>query len=341
MKAIVIRRQGGPEELRLEEVADPVAQAGQAVIDVRAVSVNRLDIWLRAGQPGRVVNLPLTPGGDIAGVVRSVGPGVDPAWAGRRVAVYPGVATDDRAPRFAGDESFSRGFGVLSGGYAEQVAVPAACLVALPEAVSWTTAAAFPVTYTTAWHMLASRSGVGPGMTVLVHGAGAGVGAAAVQIARLFGARVIASAGSAAKRERAVAMGAEAAVDYGADGWVQDVLDLTGGKGVDVVVDHVGGQTLVRSLQALAVGGTLVNCGVTAGNVVELDFRTIYPRQLSIVGSMLGSKAEMVTALGCIARGELEPVIERVFPLAEAPAAHALMESRDLFGKIVLEVSRD
>ncbi len=341
MKAIVIREQGGPEQLRLEEVPDPVPGPGQAVVSVRAVSVNRLDIWLRAGQPGRVVQLPLTPGGDIAGVVRSVGPGTDPGWVGRRVVVYPGLATDDRAPRFAGDESFSRGFGVVSGGYAEQVAVPAACLVALPDSLDWVTAAAFPVTYTTAWHMLASRAKVGPGMTVLVHGAGAGVGAAAVQISRLFGARVLATAGSAAKRERARAMGAEAAIDYQRDGWVQDVLDHTSGRGVDVVIDHVGGQTLERSLQALAVGGTLVNCGVTAGNVVELDFRTIYPRQLAIMGSMLGSRAEMITAMECIARGELAPVIERVLPLAEAPAAHALMESRDLFGKIVLEVSSD
>lgn len=339
MKAIRIHEHGGVEVLRFDDVDDPTPGTDEVVVRVKATSLNHVDIWLREGRP---IELPHILGSDIAGEVASVGPGVSDEWQGKRVVVYPGLGTTSRHPRHPGDESFSLGFGIIGsscdGGYAEYVKVPAANLVVLPESIDWITGAAYPLTFTTAWHMLTARCKVEPGMDVMVHGAGGGVGHAALQIAKLHGARVIATAGSDKKVEKARELGVDVGVNYSTEDFVAAALEATDGRGVDIVVDHIGGKTLSDSLRALAVGGTVVNCGVTTGSDVTIDLRTLYPRQLSIVGSMMGSSAELRHLTQFIADGRLKPVISRVLPWTEVREAHRLMEKRDLFGKIVLEV---
>jgi len=339
MRAVPITTHGGPDVLTLRDVPEPTPSAGDAIVRVRACALNHLDLWQRRGI-ARVAQLPHIPGSDIAGEVVDGGPSGLPA--GTRVIVHPGLTCGRCAACFAGHDSLCDHYGVVGyqseGGYAELVAVPAANLVSIPDGVTFESAAAFPLTFLTAWHMLVSRANVRAGETVLVIAAGSGVGQAAVQIAKLHGARVIATAGDAQKLEASRALGADEAVDHYAAGLTEEVRRLTGGRGVDVVVEHVGEAVWDRVVRCLARGGRLVTCGATSGYHGAIDLRALFSRQLSLLGSYMGTRADLDAAWAAFGRGELVPIVDSVLPLADAAEAHRRLETHSQFGKIVLQI---
>jgi NADPH:quinone reductase-like Zn-dependent oxidoreductase len=342
MKAIVVREHGGPEVLRVQEVPTPEAGPGEARVRVKACGLNHIDLWLRKGQPPGAFHVPMIPGADVAGVVEAVGPGVDPAWVGRSVLLAPQVACGACPECLSGRQQFCDQWGILGemrdGGYAEYVVVPRANLFPLPGGLSFEQAACVPLTFLTAWHMLAARAQVRPGETVLIHAAGSGVSTAGIQIARLFGARVLATAGSPAKLEHARGLGAEAAINYREQDFAREVRALVGRAGVDVVFDHVGRDTFAPSLRLLKRGGRYVTCGTTSGNEVPLDLRYVFFRGLSILGSTMGTHGEVAEVFKLVDQGRLRPVLDSVFPLERASEAHARLEARQALGNVVLSV---
>lgn len=344
MRAIVLHKHGGPEVLQPAELPDPTAGPGQAVVEVRACALNRLDLWVRGGLPGVTVPLPHVLGSDVAGVVRSVGPGVDEAWVGREVVVAPGVSCGTCEQCLAGWDNLCPRYKILgettTGGYAEQVAVPAANLLAKPPELTMTDAAAVPLTFLTAWQMLAVRAQVAPGQTVLIHAVGSGVGVAGLQIARLHGARVIALASSDAKLRRARELGAEATIRSDGPGWEREVrqLPFVGKRGVDVVFEHTGALTWEASLRLCRRGGAVVTCGASSGHHAATDLRQVFFRQLQVLGSTMGRRATLFPILDLVARGALRPIVDRTFPLAQAADAHRYLDRREQFGKVVLTV---
>ncbi len=344
MKAIRYHEHGGPEVLRYEEVPRPVPGPGEVLVRVRACSVNHVDLRNRSAQGGGRIGLPRIPGADIAGEVAAWGEGVDArarGWeVGTAVLVHPAISCGRCPACLAGRENACPEIRVLGwhrdGGSAEFVAVPAAVILPFPQGLGFAEAAAFPLVFLTAWHMLVARARVQPGDTVLVLGASGGVGSAAVQIASLLGARVLAAVGDDAKAERVAALGAERVINYAREDVPAAVLEATGGWGVDVVVDHAGLATWATALACLARYGRLVNCGATTGTRIEFDLREFYRRQISLLGSFLGTRAEMLRIIALVEKGRLRPVVDRVFPLAEAAAAHRYVEERRHFGKVVL-----
>jgi NADPH:quinone reductase-like Zn-dependent oxidoreductase len=239
-----------------------------------------------------------------------------------------------------GEDSMCQSFGIFGakcwGGYAEYAKVPARNLIPMPENLTFEQAAAFPLTFLTAWHMLITRAGLKPGERVLVVAAGSGVGVAAVQIAKLAGAFVIATAGTDEKCEKAKALGADAVINHSRENIAEKVRELTDGRGVDVVFEHVGPAVFEQCLRSLAKGGRLVTCGATTGPTASFDIRFLFSRQLSVIGSMMGRTSELLTIVRLVGEGKLKPVIDRIFPLAEAAKAHEVLESRNFFGKLVL-----
>ena len=323
MKAAVIERQGGLENLVYRDWPDPVPRAGEVLVRVRGCGLNHLDIFVRRGMPGFPVPMPFISGGDIAGEIAALGPGVE-GWAvGDRVALHP--VTHEG---MMGEE--------VPGGMAEYVRVSTDNLIPVAPNVGLDVAAAVPIAYGTAIRMLIEIGRVEPGELMLVLGASGGVGLACVQIGRMLGARVIAAAGSAAKCERLLALGAEHAIDYSRSDFSREAWTLSGKKGVDVVVNFTGGDTWVPSLRALKPRGRLLTCGATAGYETANDMRFIWVRELQILGSNSYSKENIATALDHVAAGRLAPVISHRLPLSEAREAERLMETRDFLGKIVL-----
>jgi NADPH:quinone reductase-like Zn-dependent oxidoreductase len=343
MKAVVIHQHGGPEVLRYEEVPDPIPAPGEALVRVRACALNRLDLWTRMGQAGRPISLPHILGNDIAGEVLSLRAPVEGIAPGERVMVSPGTSCGRCASCLSGEDSSCRHYKILGyqipGGYAEIVRVPVANLISLPGHLAFEEAAAFPLVFLTAWRMLVTRARVRLGEDVLVWAAGSGVGMAAIQVAKLHGARVIATAGSPAKLEAARALGADAVVDHHAQDVVAEVRRLTARKGADVVVEHVGQATWERSILSLAHGGRLVTCGATTGAVGTTALLHLFSKQLSLLGSYMGSKADLIEAASFYFAHKLRPVVHAVLPLAEAARAHEMMEKSQHFGKIVLQVA--
>jgi len=340
MKAILIREHGGLDKLEMADVPDPVARAGEAVVRVRAVALNHLDIWLRRGVPGHKFPLPMIPGSEVAGIVDSVD---DPRWnAGDEVIVAPGYSCGVCTACLSGNDPLCRNAGIfgetVSGGAAEKIAVPIRNLIRKPAALSFADAAAVPLDMLTAWHMLVARAQLRPGETVLVQAGGSGVGSAAIQIAKLWGALVYATAGTAEKAARAKALGADETIVYTEVDFVEEVRRLTSKRGVDVVVEHVGGETFERSLRALAKGGRLVTCGSTSGGEANINLRLIFFKLLSILGSTMGSLAELHEIMKFVEAGRLHPVVDRVLPLSEVAEGHRILEAREAFGKIVFEV---
>lgn len=343
MKAVRIHRNGGPEVLVLEEVPEPTCGPGQVKVRVRACAMNHLDLWVRRGRPDLTLSRPLVLGSDVAGEVAECGPGVEGLRAGDEVVVYPGMYCDRCAACAAGDQPLCPGFHALGarpgsdGGYAEYVVVPARNVLPKPRGLSFVEAAAVPLAAVTAWRMLVTRARVRPLETVLVTGASGGVGTYAVQIARLWGARVIALAGTAEKARRLrEELGADEAVVYRDQPWRERVLELTGGRGVDVVLESVGRATWADSLAAAARGGRVVTIGQTTGPSAETHIPTIYLKQLAIHGVFMGSLAELMELLRHVERGAVRPVVDRVFPLEQAADAHRYLESGQVFGKVVL-----
>ena len=342
MRAIVINRHGGPEVLEPAERPDPVAGPGEAVVRVRACALNHLDVWTRLGQSGRPVSFPHVLGSDIAGEILALGQPVEGLSPGQRVLLSPGVSCGRCRMCLSGEDNACREYRVLGyqlpGGYAEGVRCPLVNVIPIPDHVAFEDAAAFPLVFLTAWRMLAGRAHVRPGEDVLVWAAGSGVGMAAIQVAKHFGARVIATAGHAAKLARAREIGADEVIDHRTADVVAEVRRLTGRKGVEVVVEHVGRATWERSILALAPRGRLVTCGATTGPAAATDLRYVFAKQLTLMGSYMGSKAELLEAARLFFAGRLRPIVFAVLPLGEARRAHEMLEASEHFGKIVLRV---
>jgi NADPH:quinone reductase-like Zn-dependent oxidoreductase len=340
VRAVRFHEHGGPEVLRLEDAPDPDVPAGGVVVRVQACALNHLDLFQRRGLERVTIPLPHISGADVAGEIAAIGAGVTGWDVGQRVMLQPGLSCGRCAECLAGHDNRCRRYDVLGyqsdGGYAELVAVPAANLVALPDSIDVVTAAAFPLTFLTAWHMLVDGARMTSRDVVLIVAAGSGVGQAAVQIARARHARVIATAGGDADLERARALGADEVIDHYDDDVPARVRALTDGRGADVVIEHVGKATWPASVRCLARGGRLVTCGATTGHDTALDLRHLFARQLSLIGSYMGTKGDLVDAADLFFKGVVAPVVDRVFPLSDTAQAHRYLEASRHFGKIVL-----
>jgi NADPH:quinone reductase-like Zn-dependent oxidoreductase len=343
MKAVVFSEHGGPDVLRYTDVADPSIGPNEVLVRVRACALNHLDLWIRKGLPGISIPLPHILGSDIAGDVASVGAEVDGLKIGQKVLLLPGISCGRCAQCAAGKESQCRGYTLfgymIDGGYAEYVKAPAVNVIPMPPNLSYEEAAAVPLVFLTAWHMVITRANLKPAEEVLVLGGGSGVGSAAIQIAKVAGARVIATAGTEEKLAKAKELGADETILHSKQDIAAEVKRLTNRRGVDVVFEHVGEATWEKSLRSLAVGGRLVTCGATTGYEGKIDIRYLFTRQLSILGSYMGGKAELLSVLDLVGRGLVKPVIDKIFPLAQAAEAHRRLESRAQFGKVVLRIN--
>jgi NADPH:quinone reductase-like Zn-dependent oxidoreductase len=346
MKAVIFDRFGDAGVLHYAGVPRPQPGPGQVRVRLHAAALNHLDIFIRSGERERNIPLPHIPGCDGAGIVDETGDGLTQFRPGDRVAISPGISCGTCSSCAASRETFCASYHVIgtreNGTYAEYVCVPEANLVRLTEKLSFIEGAAVPLVFLTAWHMLVTRAEVKSGETVLVHGAGSGVGSAAIQIAKLHGAYVITTAGTDDKLAKAKALGADEAINYKTKDFVDEVRTLTGKRGADVVFEHTGGEVFAKSITALGKGGRLVTCGSTTDYMANVDIRYVYSRQQTLMGSWMGWKPELehVMKLFDAPNGRrLNPVIDSVFPLAKAADAHRRMESRQNFGKIVLEIA--
>jgi 2-desacetyl-2-hydroxyethyl bacteriochlorophyllide A dehydrogenase len=340
MKAVLFRQHGGLDKLSYEDLPIPTIGLDDVLVRVKACALNHLDLWVRQGNPAYPMPFPHVLGSDVAGIVEQVGSNVDSVTVGQRVFVSPGISCWKCEYCLAGRDNFCRSYSLLGammhGGYAEYVKVPFRNVLAVPETLSFEQAAAFPLVSVTASHMLFALAGLQHGETVLIMGAGSGVGMMAVQMAKLAGARVLTTVGSDDKIPKAVILGADAVINHAKEKVVDRVKLLTEGRGVDVVIEHIGPEVWDSSLESLAKGGRLITCGATTGGDVKLNLRFVFSRQLKIKGSYMGTRAELVKAAEMMGQGRLISVIDRTFPLQQARAAQELMESRKFFGKIVL-----
>lgn len=333
---------GGPDRLRFVDVPRPDPGPGDVAVRIAAAAFNRLDRFVLEGIPGVPIERPHVLGSDASGWVDAVGAGVEGLVPGTRVLVNPGLwdATCDACR--AGDESRCRNFRIVGehtqGSVTERLVVPARNVHPIPASLSFPSAAAAPLVFQTAWRALATIGAVRPGETLAIVGAGGGVAPAAVQIGRLLGARVVVASRSPAKAERALALGADAAVTFDDDHPLDRVLwSWSEKRGIDVIFDSVGRPTVGRSVRALARGGRVVVIGATAGPLVELDLRTLFWRQASVRGSTMASRAEFATVLDHVVAGRLTPVIDRVVPFEDAATGFLRFDAPDLFGKVVVE----
>jgi NADPH:quinone reductase-like Zn-dependent oxidoreductase len=343
VKAIIYTQHGGPEVLQFRDAPEPQVGAKEVLVRVRACALNHLDLWIRKGIPGQSTPMPHIPGSDIAGEVAAIGEGAGNVKVGDRVMLQPGISCGQCEKCLAGEDNFCKAYTLfgqgVDGGCAEYVKSPAVNCVPFPENISFEEAAAFPLVSITAWHMLMTRAQLRAAETVLVLGAGSGVGSAAIQISKATGARVIATAGSDAKLAKARELGADEVINHSTQKIADEVKRLTSRRGVQVVFEHTGQATWEESIRSLEPGGRLVTCGATTGFDGKLDIRYLFTRQLSILGSFMGSKAELFPALELLRRGKLKPVIDAVMPLEKCADAHRRLEHREQFGKVVLKVA--
>jgi NADPH:quinone reductase-like Zn-dependent oxidoreductase len=342
MKSVFITQHGDESVLQFGELPDPVAGPGQVLVEIKACALNHLDLWVRRGLPTLKVKMPHILGSDISGVVAKVGDGVANIQVGQEVVVSPGVSCGHCRACLAGEDNNCRQYGVLGehvpGGYAQLISMPSQNIIPKPPNLNFFEAAAYPLTFLTAWHMLVANCRVSPGDWVLVLAAGSGVGVAAIQIAKLHNAIVIAAAGSEAKLEKAKALGADFLINYEKQNFREEVRKLTDKRGVDIVFEHVGEKTWDDSIKSLANGGKIVTCGATTGYRAVTDLRYVYFKNLKIFGNLMGSKSEVLRLTEFFETGKLRPVIDRVLPLTAAQEAHRLLAQREQFGKVVLEV---
>ncbi len=341
MQATFFEKHGGPEVLQYGELKEPVAGPGEVLVSVKACAMNHLDIWVRQGLPGIQIPMPHILGTDVSGVVLEVGKGVKLFKKGDRVIASPGQLPLHAAEGFEARDSYSPEFQVLGlqtqGGYAEKVSIPERWLLPVSEKYTFDEWASFPLAALTAYHMLVTRAQVRPGETVLVHAAGSGIGSMAIQIAKFLGATVLTTVGDFKKVSRAKKLGADEVIQYKTEDFSEKARKLTGGRGVDVVFEHIGPETWSKNLTSLARGGRMVTCGATSGPKTEMDIRPFFSKQLSILGSYVGSFAELHAVLALVEKGVVLPVIDEVFPLKDAAKAHEHMEARKNFGKIILK----
>src|ERR1700758_373997 len=342
MKAIVFHQHGGPDVLKYEDAPEPALRANDVLVRVRACALNHLDLWVRRGLPHVPIPLPHIPGSDIAGEIAKTGADVTNIRVGQKVVLAPLVSCGKCPACLGGLDNHCRqatnlGY-MIDGGCAEFVRAPEVNCLAYPEDLTWEEAAAIPLVFQTAWHMLITRAELQPGEDVLILGAGSGVGSAAIQIAKFFGARVLATAGTEEKLAKARELGADHCINHKSQKIRDEVRRITNKRGVDVVFEHVGTATWDESVASLALAGRLVTCGATTGYDAKIDLRFLFSRQLSLLGSYMGTKSELQTVMKLVAAGRLKPVVDRVFPLAVARAAHEYLEAGEQFGKVVLAV---
>ncbi|AFH39489.1 zinc-binding dehydrogenase [Thermus thermophilus] len=342
MRAVVMRARGGPEVLEVAELPVPEPGPKEVRVRLKAAALNHLDVWVRKGVASPKLPLPHVLGADGSGVVDAVGPGVEGFAPGDEVVINPGLSCGRCERCLAGEDNLCPRYQILGehrhGTYAEYVVLPEANLAPKPKNLSFEEAAAIPLTFLTAWQMVVDKLGVRPGDDVLVMAAGSGVSVAAIQIAKLFGARVIATAGSEDKLRRAKALGADETVNYTHPDWPKEVRRLTGGKGADKVVDHTGALYFEGVIKATANGGRIAIAGASSGYEGTLPFAHVFYRQLSILGSTMASKSRLFPILRFVEEGKLKPVVGQVLPLEAAAEGHRLLEERRVFGKVVLQV---
>jgi len=342
MRAAVIREHGGYDKILLEERDIPEPGPGEVRVAVKAAGINHLDLWVRRGVPGHAFPLPMVLGCDGAGIVDALGAGVSNVMVGQRVIVAPGVTSGEDDATAAGLDHLSPYYGIFGetqdGTCAEYVVLPARNAIPIGDSIAFTDAAAFSLVSLTAWNMVVRRARLEPGERILIHAAGSGVSTAAIQIAGLAGAgQIIATTSSAPKADRARALGADEVVDYTDPGWSREVKRLTGGRGIDVAIDHVGQATFASSLKVLARGGRYVFCGATTGPSVEMNLNLVFFKNLSVLGSTMGSLGDVHRLVRLLEAGKLKSIVDDVLPLSEVREAHRRLEQREVFGKLVLE----
>jgi NADPH:quinone reductase-like Zn-dependent oxidoreductase len=341
-EAMVMRSTGGPEVLERAtiDLAEPGAR--EVRIRVRAVALNHIDLWARRGLPHFRYEFPHRLGADVVGEIDALGPGAQNAKVGDRIVVNPGLSCGACEKCLSGQDVYCRRYRIMGentqGGYSRHIVVPDANLLPMPKGLSWTDAAAIPLCFLTAWQMVVRKADVKVGETVLVQAAGSGVSSAAIQIAKMLGARVITTTSTDEKAARARALGADEVINYTTQDFVAECKRLTDKRGADVIIEHVGGDVFAKSIVAAAWGGRIVTCGATAGFTPEIDLRHVFFRQIQILGSTMGPKGDLFGILRLVEQGKLKPVVDRVMPLWSAVEAHRLLEDRRVFGKIVLEV---
>jgi NADPH:quinone reductase-like Zn-dependent oxidoreductase len=339
MKAAVFHETGGLDVLRIEDVPVPTPGALDVVVKVHACGLNRVDIYSRSGRT-RVSPMPHISGSEIAGEIAALGEAVTGLSVGQTVAVAPYLFCGQCEFCRAGEEVLCLKGDIIGlgsqGGFAEYVRVPASSIVPLPTNLDAVSAAAVTLSTITAWHMLTTRAPLQPGQDVLVHAAGSGVGSAAIQIARLYGARVIATAGSDEKLEQARKLGADEVINYRREDFLQEVRRITGKRGVDVVVEHVGEESWEKSVACLARKGRLVTCGATTGNTGQTNLWVLFAKEISLIGSYGGTRQDLAEVLKLVSRGQLRPVIHGTYPLSQIAEALRLMEQREQFGKLII-----
>jgi NADPH:quinone reductase-like Zn-dependent oxidoreductase len=339
---MVMMATGGPEVLERKTIELPDPGPREVRIRVRAVALNHIDVWARRGLPHFRYEFPHRLGADISGEIEALGPGAQNATVGDAVLVNPGLSCGACEKCLSGNDVMCRRYRILGentqGGYSRHIVVPDANLLPKPSALSFEQAAALPLCFLTAWNMVVKKGAIEPGQTVLVQAAGSGVSSAAIQIAKMFGARVITTTSTDEKAKRARELGADEVINYTTQDFVAECKRLTDKRGVDVVIEHVGGDVFVKSILATRWGGRVVTCGATSGFSPTIDLRHIFFRQVEVLGSTMGSKGDLFGILRHVEAGKLRPVVDRVMPLWDAVQAHRLIEERKVFGKIVLAV---
>ncbi|MBM4778032.1 MAG: zinc-binding dehydrogenase [Archangiaceae bacterium] len=340
MRAVGFTRHGGPEVLEVIELPTPEPKAREVRVKVKAVALNHLDVWVRKGWQGLKLQLPHVLGADISGVVDKAGAEVLDLEPGTEVCVNPGVSCGVCERCLKGEDNLCRQYTILGehirGGYAEYVCVPRQNILPKPKKLSFEEAACLPLTFLTAWTMLVRRAQLQAGETVLIHAAGSGVGSAGIQIAKLLGAKVIATTSTEEKAKKALQLGADHVINYATHDFVDEVKKLTNKKLVDVVFEHTGASTWDKSIACLPYGGRLVTCGATAGGDVKLDLRVLFYKRISLLGSTMGSKGDLFRVMQLVDEGKFRPVLDRVLPLEKAAEAHGLLSDRKSFGNVVL-----
>jgi NADPH:quinone reductase-like Zn-dependent oxidoreductase len=346
MIAIRFNEFGDASVLRIEDAPKPTIGPGDVLINIKAAALNHLDLWVRSGSREKNIPLPHIPGSDGAGIVTEVGSATGNIKAGDRVLISPGISCGQCEYCLGGKDNLCRQYHVLGtqedGTYAEFVKVPVINVVPISEALDFVQAAAVPLVFLTAWHMLVTLTKVKAGETVLIHGAGSGVGSAAIQIAKLMGAQVITTAGSDEKIKKAKSLGADETINYREKNFIDEVKRITAKRGVDIVFEHIGGDVFEKSITILTKGGRLVTCGATSVYTGNIDLRFVYAKHLTIFGSFMGTKQELMEVLRFFKPGvgnrRLTPVIDTILPLEKASEAHRRMEERKNFGKIILTI---
>jgi len=339
MKATVFHKHGDISVLRVEDMPEPAPGLNDVIVKVQACGVNRLDIYSRAGRT-KVAPMPHIAGSEVAGEIAAIGDAVSGLTVGQKVAVAPYLFCGQCEFCRSGEEVLCLKSDIVGlgnqGGFAELVRVPAASVVPLPKEVDFVSAAGVALATITAWHMLTRQAPLRPGQDVLVHAAGSGVGSAAVQIAKLSGARVIATVGSAAKMEHARKIGADEVINYREQDFLQEVRRITNKRGVDVVVEHIGEETWEKSVACLTRRGRLVTCGATTGNDGKVNIWALFAKEIALIGSYGGTRQDLADVLKLVATRHLQPVIYGTYPLEQVGKTQQLMESREQFGKLVV-----